>query len=47
MSLNLEQMKLSGFEPNPDLKWEKIVDMAPPDGVDAMSTMAFRPILYL
>ena len=34
MSLNLEQMKLSGFEPNPDLKWEKIGDVPPPDGVD-------------
>ena len=31
MSLNLEQMKLSGFEPNPDLKWEKLGDMPPPD----------------
>ena len=27
MSLNLEQMELSGFEPDPDLKWEKIGDV--------------------
>jgi hypothetical protein len=35
MSDNLEQMELSGFEPDPDLKWEKIGDMQGPDGVDA------------
>ena len=35
MPLDLEQMKLSGFAPDPDLKWEKIGDMPPPDGVDA------------
>jgi hypothetical protein len=35
MSDNLEKMELSGFEPNPDLKWEKIGDMQVPDGVDA------------
>ena len=46
MSLNLEQMKLSGFEPNPDLKWEKIGDVPPPDGVDAnVYKRAFLPAL--
>ena len=35
MPLDLEQMKLSGFEPDPDLKWEKIGDMPAPGGVDA------------
>ena len=35
MSLNnLEQMKLSGFEPDPELEWENIADMAPPRGAD-------------
>ena len=31
MSLNLEQMKLSGFEPDPDLNWEKIGIIPLPD----------------
>jgi hypothetical protein len=34
MSLNLKQMELSGFEPDPDLKWEKIGKIPAPDGVD-------------
>jgi hypothetical protein len=34
MSLNLKQMELSGFEPVPDLKWEKIGKIPAPDGVD-------------
>jgi hypothetical protein len=34
MSLNLEQMKLSGFEPDQNLKWEKIGKIPAPDGVD-------------
>lgn len=33
MSLNLEEMKLSGFEPDPDMKWEKIGERAEPVGV--------------
>jgi hypothetical protein len=32
--MNLEQMKLSGFEPDQNLKWEKIVDFAVPASVD-------------
>jgi hypothetical protein len=39
MSLNLEQMELSGFEPDPNIKWEKIgnVPNVPgPDGVEAV-----------
>ena len=47
MSLNLEQMKLSGFEPDPDLKWEKIGEIPAPDGVDAGSTMAHSFLLLL
>jgi hypothetical protein len=35
MLLGFEQMKLSGFEPNPDLKWERIGDVpAPDDGIE-------------
>jgi hypothetical protein len=29
MSICLEQMKLSGFLPDPDLQWNKIADPAP------------------
>jgi hypothetical protein len=31
MLLGFEQIKLSGFEPNPDLKWERIGDVPAPD----------------
>jgi hypothetical protein len=31
MLLGFEQMKLSGFEPNPDLKWERIGDVPAPE----------------
>jgi hypothetical protein len=37
MPLDLEQMKLSGFEPDPDLKWEKIGNVPAPGGVDVDS----------
>jgi hypothetical protein len=31
MLLGFEQMKLSGFEPDPDLKWERIGDVPAPE----------------
>jgi hypothetical protein len=40
MSLNLEEMKLSGFEPDPDMKWEEIGEMAAPVGVFLPSLVA-------
>jgi hypothetical protein len=33
--MNQEQMKLSGFEPDQNLKWEKIGEIPAPDGVEA------------
>mmetsp|Transcript_27756 Transcript_27756/g.50290 ORF Transcript_27756/g.50290 Transcript_27756/m.50290 type:complete len:102 (-) Transcript_27756:122-427(-) len=33
--MNLEQMKLSGFEPDQNLKWEIIYEIPGPDDVDA------------